>query len=101
MYDYDEENDWFLAEKTWEEYYNEGFEYAIWGVYGNDTDESLLATKNAEGQLIKSRDEANQVIDAMLKSVEAGQFLPVRNIRIQEINMSSGDVVSMFVEAVN
>ncbi len=76
------------------------YEYAIWGIYGNDTSESLLAAQNMRGEFIKSREEANEVIAAMQKAVEAGRFLPIKSIRIQQIDMISGDIVSMFAESV-
>lgn len=76
------------------------YEYAIWGIYGSDSSESLLATHNKHGEFIKSREEANEVIAAMQKAVEAGRFLPIKNIRIQQIDMISGDIVSMFAESV-
>ena len=76
------------------------YEYAIWGIYGNDTSESLLAAQNRQGEFIKSRAEADEVIADMQKAVEAGRFLPIKNVRIQQIDMVSGDIVSMFAESI-
>lgn len=78
------------------------YEYAIWGIYGDDSSESLLATHNRQGQFLSSKEEVMEVIDDMKKAIEQGKFMPVRNVRVQAINMTRPENInSMFIKAIN
>lgn len=78
------------------------YEYAIWGIYGDDSSESLLATKNRQGQFISNEAEALEIIEDIKQAVNLGKFHSIRNVRIQTINMTNADDVnSMFIGAIS
>ena len=60
------------------------YEYAIWGIYGDDTNESLLATHNRQGQFLSSKEEVMEIIDDMKKAIEPVSYthltLPTKRI---------------------
>ena len=78
------------------------YEYAIWGIYGDDSSESLLATHNRQGQFLSSKEEVMEIIDDIKKAIEQGKFMPVRNVRVQAINMTRPENInSMLTKAIN
>ncbi len=80
----------------------ERYEYAIWGIYGDDSSESLLATKNKQGEFISSKAEALEIIESIKQAVNLGKFHNIRDVRIQAINMNNAnDVNSMFIGAIS
>jgi len=80
----------------------ERYEYAIWGIYGDDSSESLLATKNKQGEFISSKAEALEIIEGIKQAVNLGKFHNIRDVRIQAINMNNAnDVNSMFIGAIS
>ena len=78
------------------------YEYAIWGIYGDDSSESLLATHNRQGQFLSSKEEVMEIIDDIKKAIEQGKFMSVRNVRVQAINMTRPENInSMLTKAIN